>query len=98
MAAEQLEHALQIPITQTYAETLGLRALTFVASWPDALSRFLVLSGADSKSLRQYAAAPECLAAVLEFLLTSEDLLTQFCADEAVDPRTVHLAAARLGM
>ena len=85
------------PLTQSGAETLGLKALAFLAGSPEALDRFLTLSGTDAESLRQRAGAPECLAAVLGFLLANEKLLTQFCADEDIDPRAVHLAAARLG-
>jgi hypothetical protein len=87
-----------MPVSQSHAETLGLKALTFVAGAPDALSRFLTLSGTDAETLRQHAGEPECLAAVLEFLLANEDLLTQFCEDENIDPGALHLAAARLGI
>jgi hypothetical protein len=88
---------LHLSTTQSNAETIGLKALTFLAGSPAALDRFLTLSGTDAGSLRQRAGDPECLAAVLEFLLTNEELLTHFCEDEDVDPRVVHLAAARLG-
>jgi hypothetical protein len=84
------------PLTQAGAETLGLKALAFLAGSPEALDRFLTLSGTDAESLRQRAGNPECLAAVLEFLLANEELLTQFCADENIDPRGVHFAAGRL--
>jgi len=84
-------------MTQSGAETLGLKALTFLAGSPEALDRFLTLSGTDAESLRQRAGEAECLAAVLEFLLTNEELLTRYCEDEGVNPRAVHLAAARLG-
>jgi hypothetical protein len=91
------ERALHGPFTQSGAETLGLKALAFLAGSPEALDRFLSLSGIDADSLRQRAGEPECLAAVLEFILSNEELLTQFCADEDIDPRAVHLAAGRLG-
>jgi uncharacterized protein DUF3572 len=97
MAAIVAERALPVSISQSYAETVGLKALTFLAGSPDAFGRFLTLSGIDSDSLRQRAGEPECLAAVLEFLLGNEELLTQFCEGESVDARTVHLASVRLG-
>jgi hypothetical protein len=89
---------LHLSITRAYAETLGLRALAFLAGTPEALDRFLTLSGTDGGDLRARAAEPETLAALLEFLLTDEALLTQFCDDEGIEPKAVHLAAARLGM
>ena len=88
---------MQIPIAHTYAETLGLNALAFVVASPDALSRFMGLSGIDATTLRERATQPEVLAAVLDFLLTNEELLTAFCREQAIEPRQVHLAAARLG-
>ena len=89
---------MQVPITHSHAETLGLKALTFLAGTPEAVGRFLALSGMDGKTLRLRADEPDLLAAVLEFFLANEDLLTQFCEQESTDARAVHLAAARLGM
>jgi hypothetical protein len=91
------ERVLHGSMTQSGAETLGLKALSFLAGSPEALDRFLTLSGTDAGSLRQRAGEPECLAAVLEFLLATEELLTQFCDETDIDPRAVHLAALRLG-
>lgn len=86
-----------MPIAQTYAETIGLKALAYIVGSPEALDRFLALSGMDGESLRRRAGEPELLAAVLEFLLANEAQLTRFCDEELVDARDVHLAAARLG-
>jgi hypothetical protein len=77
-------------------ETIGLRALAFVAADSEALERFLALSGADGMALRAQASDPEFLSAVLDYLLANEPLLIAFCKDESLEPREVHLAAARL--
>jgi len=87
---------LQISIAKVQAEKLGLEALAFLAASPDDLNRFLSLSGLDAASLRSRAAEPHLLAAVLEFLLANEALLTRFCQEGCVDAKAVHLAAARL--
>jgi uncharacterized protein DUF3572 len=79
------------------AETVGLKALSFLAAEPETLDRFLTASGADPSMLRHEAEAAHVLAAVLEFLLGNEPLLIRFCESEAIDARAVHLAAARLG-
>jgi hypothetical protein len=90
------EFALPGSMNQPSAETIALQALAFLASSPEALHRFVAVSGADAASLRQRAAEPEFLSAVLDYLLANEDLLTQFCENESLAARTVHVAAARL--
>ncbi len=97
MVVRTRERSLRLSATQSNAEIIGLKALAFLAGSPETLDRFLTLSGTDTESFRQRAGEPECLAAVLEFLLTNEALLAHFCEDEDIDPRVVHLAAARLG-
>jgi hypothetical protein len=72
-------------------ETLALKALGFLAESPENLSRFLDLSGTHPATLRRRAEEPEFLAAVLDFLLADEPLLTAFCDQESLDPKTFHL-------
>ena len=79
------------------AETIALTALAFLAAVPDDLSRFLAVSGADVPSLRQRVEEPAFLAAILEFILANENLLTEFCESESLPAEDVHLAAAWLG-
>jgi hypothetical protein len=50
------------------------------------------LSGAAPDTLRDRADEPEFLAALLDFLLTHEDLLVRFCDEALVDARAVHMA------
>ena len=78
-------------------EIIGLKALAFVAADSEALERFTALSGAEAASLHARVADPEFLAAVLDYLLANEPLLIAFCEAESLQPRDVHLAAARLG-
>jgi Protein of unknown function (DUF3572) len=77
--------------------TLGLKALAFLAGAQEDLQRFMAVSGADAATLRARADEPEFLAAVLDYLLANETLLVDFCTAESLEPREVHLAAARLG-
>jgi hypothetical protein len=74
------------------AETLGLKALGWLANTPDDLGRFLSISGADSADLRVRANDRAFLAAVLDFLLSDDSLLTAFCEAESADYRQVHVA------
>lgn len=78
------------------AETLALKALTRIASDADTILRFLALSGLEFEELKRRAAEPELLAAVLDFLLSDDALLRDFCASEAIDPKAVHAARRAL--
>lgn len=79
------------------AQTLALKALAFVANSQGALERLMELSGMDQVTLRERAGEPEILASLLDFLLQDEGLLVDFCHDEAIDPKDVHLARHLLG-
>jgi hypothetical protein len=82
--------------TSPDAETLALKALTFLACSPDDLARFLNLSGIAPADLRARAGDRDVLAGTLDFLLSHEQLLTRFCESETVDAKAVHLARAGL--
>ncbi len=78
------------------AETLALRALTFLAQSPDDLQGFLAVSGVMPGDLRDRAGDPEILAAVLDFILADDARITGFCEHDACDPRL--LQGARLAL
>jgi hypothetical protein len=78
------------------AETIGLKALAFLAGAPEDMDRFMYLSGLDVADLRARASEPEFLAAVLDFLLGHEALLTAFCNVESLEARVVHIASHEL--
>lgn len=80
-------------MTRSAAETLGLKALSWLINSPDDLGRFLNISGSSTEELRSRAGDPVYLAAILEFLLTDDSLLVAFCEAETVDYRHVHAAA-----
>jgi len=78
-------------MTTASAEIVALKALGFLAESPAALDRFLAETGADILILRDRAAEPEFLAAVMDFLLTDDGLLQGFCESELLEPRTFHM-------
>ena len=84
-------------LTKEQAETIALDALAFLATQPEELERFLRNSGLDVGELRQRAAEPDVLRAVIEFLLQDDALVTGFCQERELDPRDVHLANHVLG-
>jgi hypothetical protein len=83
-------------MNQQSAETLAFKALAFLANDPSALDRFLTLTGTTAAELRARAEDPEFLAALLDFLMTDEPLLTVFCEDESLDAQTLHSARRAL--
>jgi hypothetical protein len=84
-------------MTPENAEILALEGLGWLAGEEDAILRFLNLSGIDASALRAGAGSPEMGAAVLDFLLTNEDLLVRFCETASIAPKDLHLARHRLG-
>ena len=73
-----------------------MKALTHLAGDPEMLGRFLSLSGLEIDELRARAAEPELLAAVLDFVLGNEPVLTAFLAAEGINANVVHAARAAL--
>lgn len=78
------------------ATTLAIRALAFLASDDDALGRFLGTTGMDPAELRAGADDPVVLAGVLDFLLSEEPLLLQFCAEARLRPEEPQRARVQL--
>jgi hypothetical protein len=74
------------------AETLALKGLAWVAGDGDLLARLLAASGLEPDDLKARADDAELLAAVVDFLLSDDALLAQFCATEDVKPLTMHQA------
>lgn len=68
------------------AETLALRALTFVMGDSDLRVRLLDLTGLDAATLRSRAADPALLAATLAFLEAHEPNLLACASALEVDP------------
>jgi Protein of unknown function (DUF3572) len=87
---------MTLSMSRAAAETLGLKALGWLANSPDDLGRFLSVSGAEADQLRAGASDPAFLGAVLDFLLGEDGMLCAFCEAQRVDHRQVHLARRAL--
>jgi hypothetical protein len=87
---------LGTPLTQPQAEGLAIQALSFTASEPERLGRFLAVTGIAPAEIRAAAAEPGFLAGVLEHLAADERLLTAFAADAGIDPAAIGKALATL--
>lgn len=64
---------------QQSAEALALEGLTWLISNDELLPVFMGASGVSADDLRQRAAEPEFLGAVLDFLLMDDAWVTAFC-------------------
>jgi hypothetical protein len=78
------------------AEAIAIQALSFLASRPEELDRFLALSGIGPASLRQAAADPAFLGGILDFLLQDEPLLLSFAKESGLAPAAIGAARMRL--
>jgi Protein of unknown function (DUF3572) len=79
------------------AESLAVKALSFLAEEPERLGQFLAASGMGPEMIRKAAADPGFLAGVLDFVASDEPLLVAFAQHAGIDPRMVERAQALLG-
>ena len=78
------------------AEQIAVSALSFVASDPELLPRFLAITGIEASQIRRAAEEPGFLAGVLEFILAHEPTLDAFAAYADIDPADVGAALRAL--
>ncbi|MCB2135213.1 MAG: DUF3572 domain-containing protein [Rhodobacteraceae bacterium] len=64
---------------QEYAETVGLKALAWLAGQEEMLGTFLAASGIGPGALRSRAAEPEFLGSVLDHILSNDGWVVGFC-------------------
>lgn len=79
------------------AEAMAVQALSFIASEPERLGRFLALSGIGPEDIRTAAREPGFLAGVLDYVTGNEELLKSFAAELGVGPRDIGAALIALG-
>ena len=78
------------------AETLALKALGHIAADEECFARFLRISGLQLDDLRRRAAEPELLAAVVDFMLSDEELCESFLTAEQLEAQELHSARRAL--
>ena len=83
-------------MTADEATAIGQDALIWLAGQPEALGRFLALSGLNPALLRDRAADPEFLGFVLDFLLGSDETILAFAADTGLNPEDPARARLKL--
>ena len=83
--------------TQEVAEAVAIQALTFIASDPERLGRFLAVTGIGPAEIRAASAEPGFMTGVLEYLISDETLLTTFAAEAGLRPHDPVKALVALG-
>ena len=78
-------------------DSVGLRALGFLAGDQSALDRFLQQSGLRPYDLRRSPTPPEHLAAALDFLITNEPMLVKFAGTVDLPPEAIYDARRAVG-
>lgn len=68
-------------MNQDKAEMTGIRALGWLAQQDELLGRFLGMTGMEAGDLRTRSQDPEFLGFILDFLLTEDQLVLDFCTD-----------------
>ncbi|WP_155897512.1 DUF3572 domain-containing protein [Aureimonas ureilytica] len=78
------------------AETIGVEALSFMASNPEVLRRFLDVTGMEARQLREAASKPSFFVGLLDFILAHEPTVLDFAAAAELDPAEIGMARERL--
>lgn len=78
------------------AEGIAIEALSFLATEPDRLMRFLDLTGLTPQTLRAAAGSPGFLAAVMEHVAADPSLAETYAANAGREPSDVARARAIL--
>ncbi|WP_427023060.1 DUF3572 domain-containing protein [Aureimonas ureilytica] len=78
------------------ADLIGVDALSFLASNPELLKRFLDVTGMEADQLRQAAAKEHFFVAILDFILAHEPTVLDFAAAAGLDPAEIGMARERL--
>jgi hypothetical protein len=84
-------------LTAEAAELLAIDALGYLANEPEALSRFLALSGIGPAMLRSAAADAGFLVGVLDYFLGDEPLLIAYATHASIPATRVASARRALG-
>ncbi len=78
------------------AETLALNIASFLFSKDHHLAGFLSTTGIDARDLKRDLATTDIQIGILEYLLSREDVLIEFCELNSVDPEYPKAAATIL--
>ncbi|MDJ0614991.1 MAG: DUF3572 domain-containing protein [Rhizobiaceae bacterium] len=79
-------------MTPETATGIAIEGLEYLAGDTEQLSRFVALTGMSPTDMRNAAASPEFLAAILDFFLGDEPTLLAFAATRNTQPEDIQKA------
>jgi Protein of unknown function (DUF3572) len=79
----------QVRLGHEEAETIALRALSFIAEDEDRIGAFMGETGISPDDLRDHATSTAILTAVLDYLTRDESLLLMFAANADIQPERI---------
>ncbi len=71
---------------------IGVAGLSYLASDPERIGRFLAITGLGPENVRAAARDPSFLPALLDYLLANEKELVAFAQEMNLDPARVRAA------
>ncbi len=71
------------------AETIALQAVTFISTDENLLNALMAQSGMGVDDLRANITQPAFLAGILDFLLSDEPTLLNFCTEQEIQPELI---------
>ena len=74
------------PESSSEAEILALHVVAFITERDNVLQQLISQTGMTPSTLRERTNDPEFLAGVVDFLLSNEQLLLEFCKFEKLAP------------
>ncbi len=77
---------MHTPLPPETAEAVALQALTHIAADDDLLGAFLAQTGLAVEELKTQATDPALLGGVLDFLMSDEKGLLEFCEAAGMEP------------
>ena len=79
----------RVRLNRDEAETIALRALGFMAEDEDRIGAFMAETGLSPDDLRDQAASPTILTAVLDYLTRDESSLLMFATNADIPPEHI---------
>ncbi len=83
-------------MTADDARLIAIKALAYLAADTDRLGRFLAATGIGPEEIRAKAEDPDLLAGILDFLLSDEGMVIDFCQTLDLPPQAPGQARAQL--
>jgi hypothetical protein len=71
------------------SQSIALNILIFLVSDPDRAEAFLRITGMDADDVRAGASSEQFLAGVVDYLLSDEQLLVTFAAEQEINPEVI---------